>query len=269
METVFGYQIIRIDAFSPARVQTLEEARPALTETLRQRAARKAAVNRLEDLLDASQARATSDLKALAGTMGLTSRTSDFFTAENPPAFLGGLKAEAEKAVSQPVGLISDPVDARDVLSVYVPLERRDSFIPELDDPRTKEAVKKAWIDAESFKKAREAAEALIKDAKENGSFVQAARALSSGSPELGSTPIVARREILAAPEPVSLSDFSLLLKAAFSLSRPGETAPEPIHVESPEKRGFLALSLRDYKPADDAQFQKSAEEWRSSLLES
>jgi peptidyl-prolyl cis-trans isomerase D len=265
VETIFGYQIIKIDAYTPLRIQTLSEARPALTETLKKRDARRAAVNRLEDLLDASQAQASSDLKSLASTLGLTSVSSDFFSPENPPAFLGGSSAEAEKAAAQPLGLISEPVDTPTVLSLYVPLERKESYIPDFDDPELKEALKTDWLAAESLKKAEEAAIKLIEAQKEEG-FVKAAKAISEGSPEMGSTPLAARREILSAQEPISLSDLGLLIKTVFSLARTGDTSKVPIPTDAGNRPGYLVISLRDFKAADDKDFENALSEWRSNF---
>jgi peptidyl-prolyl cis-trans isomerase D len=265
IETLFGYQIIKTDSFSPEKVRSMEDARQALTETLRKRAARKAATNRLEDLLEAAQNQPGTDLKALAGTLGLFSFTSDFFSAENPPAFLGSSPSEAEKAVAQPIGLISEPVDSPLLLTLYVPLERRESYVPELKDPLVTEAVQRDWIKAESLKKSEEAALAFIDSLKET-SFVSAAKALKEGSPELGSTPLSPRREILSAPEPISLSDLSILIKTVFGFSRVGESSSLPIPVSSGDKKGYLLLSLRDFKAADDLEFEASLREWRDNF---
>jgi hypothetical protein len=155
-------------------------------------------------------------------------------------------------------------VDTPQLLALYVPLEKKDSFLPELTDPAVKEAARRDFIRAESIKMSEEAAKELIESLKET-SFTDAAKALSQGSPELGSTPLSARREILSVPGPISLSDITLLIKTVFSLSRIGESATEPIPVNSDDLNGYLVLSLRDFKAADDKDFEAAIREWRSN----
>ncbi|MDR1313295.1 MAG: SurA N-terminal domain-containing protein, partial [Deltaproteobacteria bacterium] len=133
VETMFGYHLIKVREFTPASVQTLDQARGQLSEAVIARKARIAAGQALESLLERAQAqgRDGAGLKPLADSAGLNCQTSEFFGEADPPAFLGSSTAEAAKAVAQPVGLVSDPVDAPGILSLYIPLERRESYIPE------------------------------------------------------------------------------------------------------------------------------------------
>ncbi|MDR3154417.1 MAG: SurA N-terminal domain-containing protein [Deltaproteobacteria bacterium] len=271
VETMFGYHLIKVRDFSPPAVQTLAEARPALAESLTARKSRTAAGVALEELLERaqSQGRDGPGLIALAESMGLKGQASDFFGEADPPAFLGGLEAEARKAVSQPVGLVSDPVDGPELLALYTPVERRESFVPAFSDPGVEDEIKAAWTADASLRKAGEAARALI--AGRGGRPLDAAaKALGNPGIETGVSGFFRRLRFFTDTQPpLSQGDLLSMAGAIFSLRAVGDTAPEPVPTSSPGAQGgFLVLGLNGQRAAAESAFAASEGARRQSALQ-
>ncbi|MDR2459435.1 MAG: SurA N-terminal domain-containing protein [Deltaproteobacteria bacterium] len=262
IETVFGYELIKVRSYTPSKVQSLEEATPNLTERLRRRNARNLAIGHLEDLLDRAQKEGTNDLRALARNMGLTSQTSVYFSVNNPPDFLGSSSEETQKAVSQTLGLISEPVQIPSgALLIYVPLDRKESYVPPLTDPETLEQVRASWIATQTMIDASLAAQNLIDTAPNSQDFVEAAAEIL-GQAQTGIVDFIPRMAIGSAPEPVNLASGEALLMAILELRRPGDINTTPLAVDTPTTKGYLVLSLKDFRPADEAAFQETLA-WR------
>ncbi|MDR2349383.1 MAG: SurA N-terminal domain-containing protein [Deltaproteobacteria bacterium] len=269
VDTLFGYQLVRVDSFIPGRPQTLAEARPNLLETLRKRNARRLAVNRLEDLLESMQNSQSSNLREHAATMGLETRTSDFFGVDNPPDFFGGNRAEVERAVSQPLGLISDPVDTPGLLTLFVPLEKKESFVPPLTDEDVRESVKVAWIASEAFKKTESLARELVETASDIP-FSEAAEKFSDRGITLGVTTDFPRVQVFFTDqEPLVFADRGELINSLFKLTEAGMVAPEPLRIDAGAFKGHLVISLNEFARADENNFRLSEGSRRDNALDS
>ncbi|MDR1037668.1 MAG: SurA N-terminal domain-containing protein [Deltaproteobacteria bacterium] len=270
VETMFGYHIIKVREFTPAAAKTLEEATPQLTETVVSRKARIAAGQALESLLERAQAqgRDGADLCALAEPAGLACQTSEFFGEADAPAFLGSSAAEAAKAVAQPVGLVSDPVDTATVMSLYIPLEREESFVPELSDPDTREAATAAWTQDEALKLALADAEGVIAG-RGTRTLDAAAKADAREGVTTGTSGFFRRLRFESDTQaPVSTADREALLKALFSLHAVGETAPEPIPAGAQDARGYLVLALNGFRTAPEPVFSQTEKSRREGAVQ-
>ncbi|MDR1079570.1 MAG: SurA N-terminal domain-containing protein, partial [Deltaproteobacteria bacterium] len=270
VETMFGYHIIKVREFSPASVQTLEEATPQLTEAIVSRKARIAAGQALETLLERAQAqgRDGADLCALAQTAELKCETTDFFGEADPPPFLAFSSAEAAKAVAQPVGLVSDPVDGTDLLSLYIPLERRESYVPELSDPETADSVKAAWTEGEALKLAEAAARELISG---RGTRTLDAAVKAAGTPGVttGTSGFFRRLRFESDTQPpVSTADRDGVLRALFSFHSVGDTAANPVPAGTPEARGYLVLALNGFRTAPETVFDQTEKSRREASVQ-
>ncbi|MDR2613633.1 MAG: SurA N-terminal domain-containing protein [Deltaproteobacteria bacterium] len=256
VESLFGYHLIKVRSFAPETVQTLAQASGDLREAIVARKSRVAAAQALERLLERAQARGRdADLKALAAEDNLQSRTSDFFTASEPPEFLGGSADEAAKAVALPVGLVSEPVDAPDHLALYVPLELQESFVPDLSDPAAKGEVTAAWVEEEASRRAEAEARGLIAS-RGDRALDAAAKSLGNPGVQTGSSGFFRRLRFFAETQPpVSQADLARLAEAIFLLRRVGDTAPDPVPTYSPEARGWLVVSLNGFRAASDEAF--------------
>ncbi|MDR1040434.1 MAG: SurA N-terminal domain-containing protein [Deltaproteobacteria bacterium] len=271
VETMFGYHLIKVSEFTPASSQTLEEASPMLTEAIVARKSRIAAAQALEGLLERAQAQGPdgAPLAVLAESAGLKSQSSDFFSEADPPEFLGGSTAEAAKAVAQPLGLVSDPVDLSDHLALYVPLERRDSFVPELSEPETQATVKAAWIVDESSRLAEAGARSLISGRGDRQLDV-AARAMGNAAVTTGTSGFFRRlRFDTDTQPPLSQADRDQTLRALFSLHSVGDTAPEPVSAAgTDDSPGYLVLGLNAFRRAPQNVFDQTEQVRREAAVQ-
>jgi hypothetical protein len=154
-------------------------------------------------------------------------------------------------------------VEPPELITIYVPLERHDSFIPPLADLGDK--VKEAWVLDEATKKAEKAASDYLVNAGNKG-WSLGFEGLPPENYQEGQTPLFPRlRFFMFLQPPISQADTEGLLKAIFQLRKTGDLAKDPILVDSPENRGYLALGLADFKAADDSLFTESLETRRTS----
>ncbi|MDR2340421.1 MAG: SurA N-terminal domain-containing protein, partial [Deltaproteobacteria bacterium] len=79
IETNFGYHIILVESYTPPKTTPLEVAKPELEREIRERKARRAAVDRIEDLYDRVQRDPSLGLRQVADALGLEVRGSEFF----------------------------------------------------------------------------------------------------------------------------------------------------------------------------------------------
>ncbi|MDR1166032.1 MAG: SurA N-terminal domain-containing protein [Deltaproteobacteria bacterium] len=268
VETLFGYHLIQVSAYNPGGPQSFAEAEPALVETLKTRKARRLAIDRLENILSQAQYGETSvDLKALAEGQGLTSEVSEFFNVDNPPAFLAGRQGEAASALAWPIGQLSEPLDEDGFFAVYVPLERKESFIPSLSDPDVSARARDLLIDATALAQSRAAAQSYVAAASERGWTLGQAN-LTPGTFEAGQTPFTARLNIFNIPgTPLSQADSLELIGAILGLQKAGDVAPEPIAVLSPDSPGYLVTSLSNFRPAPEENFADNLDARRAAAL--
>ncbi|MDR2455556.1 MAG: SurA N-terminal domain-containing protein [Deltaproteobacteria bacterium] len=271
VETMFGFHLIRVDAYDQSHTKTLEEAESELSDQVRRRKARRLAVNRVEDLLEALGARGDGDLKKAAASLGLEAKTSDFFYGpDDAPAFFGSDQALIEAALAVPIGEVGDPVDTPDHLVLYSPIERLESFIPELTDPDTLAKVKSAWIADESAKLSQAQAAAFLEAAREGW---EKAEASLPPTVEKGRTEPFARLRFFEAGAHLTEADPDDFLSRYFALSKPGDAVYAPIEVEG-DNPGYLVLMVAGVEPADEsalssAQLSERQKTSRATLGES
>jgi peptidyl-prolyl cis-trans isomerase D len=272
IETMFGWHLIRVDAYNPSHTKTLDEARPELEDLVRRRQARRLAVDRVEDLLEALPASGeAADLARTAAAAGLTAKLSEPFSGvDDAPAFFGGDQGLIETALAAPVGRVGDPLDTPDHLVVYAPTGRTDSFLPTLDDAEIKTAVAQAWRDERASTLARAEADAFLAAAAERG-WDPAVSALPETA-ERGRTEPFARLRFYEAGARLTEVDPDELLDNYFTLAKVGDRVAAPLRVEGDDP-GWLILQVADIQPADEstlteAQLAQRRQDQRASLGE-
>ncbi|MDR1545515.1 MAG: SurA N-terminal domain-containing protein [Deltaproteobacteria bacterium] len=258
VETVFGYHLLKVGERRPARTKSFEEAKEELTALVVRRKARRLAVNRIEDLLEAlPTTTSASNLKDTARSLGLEVAETEFFDGpDNAPPFFDGDPDKIKEATATPLSQTGRPVEGPESLIVYVPLERRDSFIPPLDDPEIRQAAVAAWIEARASELAAQAAEDFLKAAADQGwdaAETDLSAAAEQGRAETGQTPLLGRFRFFEAGPPVAAGEPLQLLEALLRLNRPGDVAPRPVPVESSEAPGFVVLSATAFEAADES----------------
>ncbi|MDR2199649.1 MAG: SurA N-terminal domain-containing protein [Deltaproteobacteria bacterium] len=274
VETNFGYHLIVVDEIRPETVKPLEEARGDLERQIRERKARRSAVNKIEDLSEKAQREPGTELKDLALSMGLKVESTGLFTRDNPPDWLKD-PMELQRVMNSPLKVVSLPLDAPETpdsperLVIYMPTEKNPSRPADLSDPETRQAVRQAWIEATSLDLARKKAEVFLTEAGRLG-FQEAVSRLPEGSGETGTTDFFPRLGFLnMAKAPVNAADPILLTEALFQLNEPGDAAPKPIPVTLTEGEGFLVCALNAFQPAELKDFENRESFLRAEARES
>ena len=251
VETMFGWHLVRVDDYNPSRTKTAEEARDELEAQAKRRQARRLAVNRVEELLEALPT--TPDSTKLADTaasLGMKAKTSELFSGpDDAPAFFGGDPSAINAALEVPIGQVGDPVDTPDHLVVYAPVERAESFLPTLEDEAILAAVKAAWSAEEAARIAKNEAEAAL--AAASADWDAAVGALPE-SVEKGRTELFARLRFFEAGAHLTEAAPEDFLSRYFSLAKVGDQVSAPIAIEGDEP-GYLIAKVAAFEPADES----------------
>ncbi|MDR1657324.1 MAG: SurA N-terminal domain-containing protein [Deltaproteobacteria bacterium] len=274
VETLFGYHLIKVDSYNPGHTKTRQEAAAELTTVVQRRKARRLAVNRIEDLLEALPTTPSpTNLKDTASSLGLEVKESDFFSANwGAPDFLADNTKYILAAVDTPVGQVGDPVDTPDHLVVYLTTEKKDSFIPPLTDENVREKVASAWKQESALKAAKDAAAKVLWGAADQWT-AETLENLPEGT-DIGQTALFARMKFYEAGAYLTNSDPQDFLSQYFILAKIGDQVTAPIKVDSPDNPGYLILKVSQIQPAAEtelatAQLKDRQKTARASLANS
>jgi peptidyl-prolyl cis-trans isomerase D len=173
VETRFGYHIIRVEEVKPAHTDTLEQARPRIVQMLTERAGRREAISdQREDLAAALNG---AKLPDLAAKHNLQAVTTPPFAADEPipkldrnPDFTNAVF----KLGKGEVGAVNGKESGLFLVKV---VDREPAHIPALKD--IQDRVHDALVRRDAESKARDRAEALLKQIKNAADFNKVAEA--------------------------------------------------------------------------------------------
>lgn len=171
VETQFGYHVIQVEDHKLAHVDTLEEARPQIIETLRHRAGAELAHQAIDQ--DLAEALNGKGLQQLADKRGLDLVKTPMLAATETTAEITEptLVVEAFKLNPNDVRVIN----GRDAQYIVKLVDRKPSYLPKLADikPKVRDALVRQMAEA----KAQERAAAFLKQVKDPKGFAAAAAA--------------------------------------------------------------------------------------------
>jgi peptidyl-prolyl cis-trans isomerase D len=171
VQTQFAYHVIQVEDHKLAHVDTLEEARPQIIETLRHRAGAEQAHQAIDQ--DLAAALSGKGLEEISDKRGLDlTKTPLLAAGERTPEISDPqLVQEAFKLNSNDVRVINGH-DAQYIVKL---VERKPSYLPKLADiePKVRAALVRQMAEA----KALEQATAFLKQVKNPGGFAAAAAA--------------------------------------------------------------------------------------------
>ncbi|UQZ89882.1 hypothetical protein C4J81_11935 [Deltaproteobacteria bacterium Smac51] len=251
METPLGYHLFIVTGREEARPLTFEEIKDTLEAGLKADKARRLAVSLLEDLIERSET--NPNLADVAKSVGLETEVSAPFSLDNPPDFFEGNYVAVQRAFQAEVGRVAAPVEERDHLALFTPLERTESHIPPLEEVR--ESVLAAWTDYEAGRLARLEAAAFIKKAGEEG-WANAAAGLEDVRG--GQSELMSRQELMNSI-PLLFTQSAELEAAINSVAAPGQISPVPVLGNYEGLDGCFALNLADFEPAADNGFSSGS----------
>ncbi|MDR0355556.1 MAG: SurA N-terminal domain-containing protein [Deltaproteobacteria bacterium] len=267
IETLFGYHLIVVDSYQPAHEETLEEAREKLTDLVVRRKARRLAVNRLEDLIEALPISPTPEVFVnTAKSLDFEPKETDFFSdASDAPAIFGNDSTSIAAAADMPVGLLSDPIDTPEHLVLYMVIDKQESFLRPLEDETVRPEVAEAWKAALASQEAEKSSRAFL-EATRAGTGSEAVSAASADSslwdslvkelPEeidSGRTEPFERLQFYASGKYLLEADPASLIREFFKLGQPGDMVSQPIRVDSAANKGYLVFRLAGVEAADES----------------
>ena len=230
-------------SFDPPK--TFDEAKDEISQDLKEKKMRSLAIAKMEDLI--SRAEKNQSLKDAAQGLDVTVETTDFFTQNNPPAFLGQDSGQMTDLFKRPVGMQGGPIENGDSMIYYQVAEKKESEIPALEGA-TKGRVMDAWILDEAKNKAKLDAVNFLAQAKQG--WDNALNNLPAVAKK-GQSPSFKRLSFEEVPIFANINKDQMA-QAVSSLSTPKSVAPEVVETLGGEEAGFYVLALAAEKIADE-----------------
>jgi len=153
VETNFGYHVVKVDEVKPAHVDTLEEAKPKITEEMRSQAGAKLARQAVDE--DLSAALSGARLDDVAKKRGLDVVSPPSFAKGQPIQGISADSGLAQKAFSMNVGQVGTVPGPAPYLVQLI--EKTPSQIPPLKDieARVRDAYVRSMAEADARTDAR------------------------------------------------------------------------------------------------------------------
>jgi len=187
VKSPFGFHIIKATGRMAASTKSLAEVRSQIEDGIRFEKARAEASRMATDL--GAQIKTPADLDRVAKERGLTVGDSGLFAREEPLAGLGFAPSVATEAFTLETGKVSGALNVNQGFAFIEVAEIKPSYIPTLDEVRTK--VREDVVRAKALDIARQRAAAL---AASKASFTAAAR---SAGATVNTTDAIARGSVL------------------------------------------------------------------------
>ncbi|MBT0654007.1 SurA N-terminal domain-containing protein [Geomobilimonas luticola] len=188
-----------------------------------------------------------ADLAAAAASLGVKVAETPLFTAAAPAAVLASETELLKRAFTLKEGELGGPVETAKGVYIFKIKERKPAAVPPLAQIRERVESRAVTDKAKELakKKAEEALAALAKD----GSALKVGETGSFGYAATGDVPKIGK-----SPE---------IMEAAFALDKGQPAAKTPFQVGD----RWYAVKLKNRQEADTAEFQKSKEQLKQTLL--
>ncbi len=250
VRTQFGWHIIKVDAHNPESVKALSDVGKEIRKKLAGQKARNIAYDQAAALYDISFD--GDDLVKNAEDLGLTLKTTGFFTQADGPEGIENAQAFAKAAFDLPLLNISDIKEFGDSYYLIQVTEKEAARVPELTAVKaeiTRDATKQ-----KQNQTARDAAQALLEAAREKNSLADAA---ADAGKEIKSTGLFSRND----PIP-GIGRAQNIANTAFSLS-----AENPIADSVQDAQNSLyMISFKAKKAPEAAIFKENRDQTVAEL---
>jgi peptidyl-prolyl cis-trans isomerase D len=235
VKTQYGFHIIQVMDKKAATTKPLAEVRAQIEDQLKWDRAQAEAQRTADEV--AAKLKTPADIDTVAKPRGLTVGESGFFSREEPISGLGMAPAAAERAFDLKDGQVSEAIRTPQGFAFVTVTGRQDSYVPKLEEVKTKvrdEVLKQKAIDV-----ARQRAAAVGSQMK-SGDFNAAAKAAGL---EVKTTDLIARGAPIA-----DVGASPAVDAAAFAL--PAGGVSDPIVIDS----GAVIVKVLEKKDASTAQ---------------
>ena len=205
VETVFGYHIIKLEEIKPGTTRSLDDVRTEIVEEIKKEDVKgytfKRASKSYEDII-----RSGSLDKYSENQSGNVQKT-DFFTRSTPPEAPVSYPKFLQTAFSLKKGELSSLVETGKGYAIIFVDDIQQSDVPELDSVRDK--VVEDYTKAKSIDLAREKAELILTESRDQGNFAE----IASSAGEVKESGFIKRSALSSVadlPAPVVQKAFSL-----------------------------------------------------------
>ena len=251
VETQFGLHLIKLEKIRPASVTTLAAAREEISNELKAQRAKELtfqlANQAYEGIIQAGS------LDKYAAKTAATVQTTDYFSQANPPPALAGQPALLKTIFTLKKGELSSLLEIKGGYTIVYVDGVKEPQVPGLAEVRA--TVEKDFLNEQAHTQAKEAALALLAQAKKESSLVSAAEKSKSSVLE---TSFFTRSQQATSGLPGPVAEQGLKLSAA-----------SPYPSEIAENGGtFYVLHFKEGKPASEEAFASQKEALRKMLTQ-
>ena len=251
VETQFGLHLIKLEKIKPAQVTTLAAAREQISAELKAQRGKELtfqlANQSYEGIIQAGS------LEKYAAGAATPVQTTDYFTQANPPSALAGQPALLKTIFSLKKGELSSLLEIKGGYAIVSLDEVKEPQVPPLAEVRAR--VENDFLSDQALAKAKDAAMALLTQAKKEGSLVAEAEKVKS---QVQETSFFARSQQATSGLPAPVAAQGLKLSGA---------SPYPAEVAE-NGPTFYVLHFKEIKPAGEEAFAGQKEALRTMLTQ-
>ncbi|MDY6851216.1 MAG: SurA N-terminal domain-containing protein [Thermodesulfobacteriota bacterium] len=241
VHTEFGFHIIKLDDRRADRNRSYEEVKYEIRKKIIREKTAELAADRATETYE--KAGLSGDLKAAAAEMGLTPKTTGFFSANTSLIDQGLPPKFNEIALGLQEGEMGPLVDMDEKHVMIKCLARKESYLPGLEEVRA--SVKVDFVEEKAMEAASRAASEFLTQVNGGRDWD---KLIQEQNLKAGSTGPFTRNETIPKIE-VSRG----LKDAAFLLVGLGQTGPEPYASD----KGYYVIRLKASLPASEEEFEK------------
>jgi len=251
VETQFGLHLIKLEKIKPAQVTTLAAAREQISAELKAQRGKELTFQLANQAYEGIIQAGSLDKYATGAATPV--QTTDYFTQANPPSALAGQPALLKTIFSLKKGELSSLLEIKGGYAIVSLDEVKEPQVPPLAEVRAR--VEKDFLDDQALAKAKDAAVALLAQAKKEGSLVAAAEKAKSPVQE---TSFFTRSQQATSGLPAPVAAQGLKLSGA-----------SPYAKEIAENGAtFYVLHFKEDKPAGEETFAGQKEALRTMLTQ-
>ena len=251
VETQFGLHLIKLEHIKPAQVTTLAAAREQIANEIKAQRGKdltfQLANQAYEGIIQAGS------LDKYAAEAAAPVQTTGYFTQSNLPAPLAGPPALAKTIFALKKDELSSLLEINDGYAILYVDEVKEPQVPPLAEARAR--VEKDFLDEQAQAKARDAAVALLAQAKKEGSLGAGAEKTKS---QIRETPFFTRSQQATSGLPAPVAAQGLKLSTA---------SPYPAEIAE-NGTTFYVLHFKESNPAGEDVFAGRKEPLRKMLTQ-
>ena len=251
VETQFGLHLIKLEKIRPANVTTLAAAREQIIAELKAQRGKDLTFQMANKAYEGIMQAGSLDKYATGAATPV--QTTDYFTQANPPKALAGQPALLKAIFGLKKGELSSLLEIKDGYAIVYLDEVKEPQVPPLAEVRAR--VEKDFLDDQAHAKAKDAAVALLSQAKKEGSLAAEAEKTKSKVLE---TSFFTRSQQASSGLPAPVAAQGLKLSAA---------SPYPKEIAE-NGSTFYVLHFKEGRPASEEAFASQKEALRKMLTQ-